>query len=291
MTSVDELLNEAAQGTSLVLTCRGIQRLESSDNQHLALGGEILPSTEEFGHASAWIDTGALYEELVADRGSADFIFCLDPWAAQLLSRANEAAPEAKWILVSDLDQREGAYWQDLEHWYKSLPWTAVISRKLWDQALERRKNPEAAALHAQQQGAWQWKTIAPPAPERAVVFQVRYSGSFPHLKLFLESLARQQGRIRCRILACDPSEDLRRYLRWHAIAHPRIELEIADGPLDGVLELDDHLILPVGRPLSPVATLNPEVTAQILTGNLDAFGHYEKLAGGAATIRLGDLP
>lgn len=139
---VNALLAEAGQGTALLLTHRSLRRVENggerlrellcTDDDARPAGRAILESSDRLGHAPAWIDAGVVYEELLEDRGSADFIFCLDPWAAQLLSRAKESAPDAKWVLVTDpTTEGTGEYWEALDRWLGSLPWSMIVPRDL----------------------------------------------------------------------------------------------------------------------------------------------------------------
>jgi len=139
---VDALLADAGKSTSLLLRAGSLQRVENGGDRlrQLLLANHAVVPTEksivelsrDVGHAPRWIDAGGVYEDLIEDRGSADFIFCLDPWAAQLLSRAKESAPEAKWVLVSDPHPNEYLeYWKSLDRWLSSLPWSMVIPRNL----------------------------------------------------------------------------------------------------------------------------------------------------------------
>jgi hypothetical protein len=265
------------------------------------------PSTiAELGHAPDWIDAGAAYEELLKELENepADVIICRDPWSAQLLSRAGEASTSARWIFESDVDEREHAeYWRDMEPWFRSLPWSEI-------------KAIEAPPEHLQKPGAWEWRSISPLTS--GVVLLVRYSGSFPHLKAFVDALARQhypKERMSCLILAKERSADLDRYLRWLALAHPKMRVSVvqdaagAERPWEArlnrtlaewtnatVVLVDDHAVLPehFARDLAAEEAsvafsslpLSPEVTAHVLTGNLDPLATYDKLAGG-----FGDEP
>ncbi len=155
-----QLIAEAGKADTIVLTRRELKRVDAA-GEHLKdilrqLGeskaparGTILDPSEDLGHASAWIDAGEVYEELIAQDPPPDFVFCLDPWAGQLHSRMQEAAPQARWILVSDLDRRgdHPEYWENLESWFGSLSWSAIVPRDLWVETLGLHNKPRNLIL------------------------------------------------------------------------------------------------------------------------------------------------
>jgi hypothetical protein len=314
-----ELVRADCAGRSLLDTLRELGRHadDSAGKGSLEILGDA--PVGDLGHAPSWIDAGGVYEDLVAHGPEqGDIIFCLDPWAAQLI-RDDDSASGARWFVVSDVNVRKPAshedYWAQLEEWLERRPFAGIISREAWEEALGSRAVP---SVHLQRPGAWQWKTMggtAEPsgAGTQALLFLVKYSGSLPHLRVFLDSLARQdhpRERLRATILISEESEDLRRYLRWHALAHPTLAVEalvMSPSETDANAELNrsleafpgalvvmtgDHTILPSGfsrvalemsaarvLPSLPGLPLSAEASAHAVTGNLDAVAHYESLA------------
>jgi hypothetical protein len=319
------LLCEAEKARVLVLSRHGVVRvehriadavrdLEQDEERRPGKGSrEILAgdSTEDVGHGPFWIDAGSVYEDLLSlGSDTADIIFCLDPWAAQLI-RDEDAASGARWYIISDLGSRKSVsyeeYWGQLEEWFERRPFAGIILREAWIEALgsEPTDPPadHAASIHLQKPGAWQWRKISGTS-EQLLHFLVKFSGSLPHLRVFLDSLARQdcpKDRLQATIVTSENSEDLRRYLRWHALAHPTLEVEsVATPHLDRTLEshpgavlvlTGDHTILPPrfarvtleriaadGCPSLYGVPLSAEASAHVLTGNLDPVAHYESL-------------
>src|SRR5262245_57934118 len=154
---VEELLSRGAAGCTVVLSRRTFaafrqgsvaefrRGLREISGHHDDCGGggsrevfgQEAPSTLE--HAGPWVDTGSVFEELVSyleKETAPDFIFCLDPWAAQLRSGAGEIAPRADWVYVSDLvDRKSGVhreYWGQLEAWFSDASFQVIISRGDW---------------------------------------------------------------------------------------------------------------------------------------------------------------
>lgn len=319
-----ELVRADHAGPSLASTLRELDR--HAEDCRGKGSTEILGEApmDNLGHAPFWIDAGEVYEDLIAQSPEqGDIVLCLDPWAAQLI-RDDDAATGAKWFVVSDVNVRKPGshedYWGQLEEWLERRPFTGIISRDAWEEALglDSGDGHAAPSGHSRRSGAWQWKTMG-EAPEpgaaesQAILFLVKYSGSLPHLRVFLDSLARQEmpkENLRVTILSSEPAEDLRQYLRWHALAHPTLAMEVLvtagadDGPWSSELNRSleafsgalvvltgDHTILPSrfsrvalnmaaadGRPALSAIPLSAEASAHVVTGNLDAVAHYEKL-------------
>ncbi len=281
------------------------------------------------GDAPAWVDAGVVYEELIAtieSRGLLDFVFCVDPWAAQLRSRAGEIAGEARWVLVSDLEgrKREGgreAYWESLAQWFGTLSYAAILQEGFLDEAKEESEAAPARRpqdqIFLQQLGSWLWRRVS-PRPLAPVLFLVRYSGSLAHLRIFLDSLARQTdaGRLcRCVVLS-GGGEDVRSYLRWFAIAQKGLPVDLiemaasserdwraelgrllAGSGSPALVLLGDHSILPGSfvRTLEEDriscargTTLGSEASAHIITGNLDPIANYESLLRAHSGVQEG---
>lgn len=325
---VTALLSEAEKARVLVLSRREAVRAEGplakvirnlDRHEELCAGRgsyEIFGDAplDDLGHAPYWIDAGSVCEDLVnLGTDSVDYVFCLDPWAAQLV-RDVDAASGARWYVVSDLSVRKplahGEYWAQLEEWFERRPFAGIIAREAWEGALRTESDElspvRPASVHAQRPGAWQWKKISTSADEQTLHFLVKYSGSLPHLRVFLDSLVRQEclkEQLRATILTSEKTEDLQRYLRWHALAHPTLtaesivtlEVDQSLGAVPGALVVlaDDHTILPPrfsrfafamaaadACPLLRRIPLSVEATAHVLTGNLDAVGNYESLVG-----------
>jgi hypothetical protein len=342
---VKALLAEAGKSGVLVVSRRGLERADATGEALLetlrAVGSHADTcqgkgsreffddlSADDLGHAPSWIDAGSVYEELIAADTSqpAGYVFCLDPWAAQLI-RDDDAQSGARWYFVSDLDSRKDlsheGYWEQLAEWLARRPFAGIIAKEAWDDVL--RSAPVAAAaedrppaIHLQKPGAWQWKTFShssgrPMAAEDVIVFLVKYGGSIPHLRVFLDSLARQEypnEAVRTTILTPEHTRELETYLRWFGLAHPTLKIDtlvITDsgnapwkGTLDRLLRSlpdalvvlgTDRAILPktfarVSRdnskkdPLPSISgvPMSAEASAHVITGNLDAVANYEAL-------------
>jgi hypothetical protein len=327
---VSALLSEASRAKCLILSRRELRAIEEPSTLKDALrdlgrhsddcrGSASLElfgpeSSGALGDAPAWVDAGALHEGLIAHletHGPVDFVFCLDPWAAQLLSRMGEGITAARWILVSDLafrkDQGRREYWNQMDEWFKRLSFAAIIPRDVWDQVLaEGVGGPtETPTIHLAKHGAWQWRRISGASSRAgALLFLVQYSDSLARIKVFLDSLARQdypRSNLHVAILVRESNRDLDAYLRWFALAHPEVGVEaieadqltlVLDQSLGATLVLvDDSSILPdkFARAVSEAAftsagadlcsvPLNLEASAHIITGNLDPLANYEKL-------------
>jgi len=331
--SFAEVLEKASRGRCVILSrrdCRGFDSVslaelkdtlrEMGDHTDTCSGdasAEIFgAAAAELGHASAWIDAGLVYEgfaDTIQSNGVPDTVFCLDPWAAQLRSRAGEIAPRATWILQSDLDDRKGRerreYWEQLEEWFKSLSFSAIFPKSAWDEVLAPSGEPPprsgAPELFAQKPGAWRWRRLTAPPQAASVILLSRYSGSLSHLRVLLDSVVRQEGAREGTgivILAGDEGEDPRTYLKWFEIAHPRqpaslirtagdwkadLNRVLGKAPSAVVVMAGDHAVLPAGflgtvrRGACPAIVGIPaslEASAHILTGNLDAVQKYETL-------------
>lgn len=302
--SVENLVENLRDMTRHTGNCRGQQSFE--------IFGDF--PTGDLGHAPAWIDAGAVYEDLVQvvqSRGPLDYVICVDPWAAQLRSRAAEIAGNAQWILISDLEGGKETskkdYFGQLKEWFSSLSYAATLSLKDLDvsQSDSAAAAPVKFAIHARKPGAWEWRRLCTAEPACPLVLLVRYSGSLAHLKLFLDSLLRLQGRpdsLQVVLLTGAGGEDPQPYLRWIFLAHPRLRLStvetsrdwqsdlrpiLAGAPQAVVGMIGDHAILPPtllehlkegGRSTAQGAPLPVQTSAHVLTGNLDAVANYETL-------------
>jgi hypothetical protein len=337
-TEASRLLQEIAAGRGVILSCHGLRFLEHSSVSDLegsisslkpspgarkgSSSAEIFgeDSVRDLGDAPAWVDAGEVYEELIATiegRGPLDFVICVDPWAAQLRSRAGEIAEDARWILIADPEghRRGGAnegYWEFLDQWFETLSFTMILTEGVWDKV---RKNSEQTRsrrtddpVFLQQPGSWIWRRVS-PRQLPPVLFLVRYSGSLGHLRVFLDSLVRQAdaGRsFRCVVLSGPVGDDARSYLRWFSIAHDHLSVDLVEitapsadawrvklGQLlassgsPTLVLLGDHSILPnsfvrtlqEGRVSYARGTLlSSEASAHIITGNLDPITNYDSL-------------
>jgi len=328
------LLAQAAEGRGILLSRREFRAFEKmsvaqlrdslrdlgrhSDRCRGKGSAEIFGAegSADLGDAPAWIDAGAVYEELLEFmklNGPPDYVICVDPWAAQLRSRVGELASSAKWILVSDLAQRARAgkkeYWEELGAWFETLAYSAILPKESWDPVLAPAEHPVPRPgddrIFAEKLGAWRWRRLVPVETSTALLFLVRYSGSLSHLRVLLDSLLRQEGpreTSQCVILAGAEGEDPQSYLRWVALAHPRLRLTLlrtsADwkpelgrllekAPTATLVMIGDHAILPTGfARLVQAGTqakvlgipMSLEATGHIVTGNLDPHPNYETL-------------
>lgn len=334
--SQGELESAERPGASLgQLLCQRRQGRNSLETGAGAILGSL--PLEELGHAPAWIDAGAQCQELESHldgEGDLSYVFCLDPWAGQILTRSGDLAERAKWVYVSDLEERKKsgpypAYWEALEAWFRELPFTWIISKALLEQAIDAQRTevhpaPLSVAnlIHAEQPGAWQWRVLRkapmPAKPHEGTLFILcRYSGSLAHLRVFLDSVARQdvpREAIELAILAPPGNAELESYVKWLALAHDdlrvrllavsaedpngwKLELNqrLSKGPKTTVVLLSDHCVLPKlfgsillakSTPEQVIAlpglSLGTAASAHIVTGNLDPIEHYEKLAQGS---------
>ncbi len=356
--SVRGLLEEARKARSLFLRDGELYRsaiqsgqevnrdvqgnVKQQSSKAVALWGMERP--KELGHAPAWLDAGSLYEELVmcaGEEGRPDYIFCLDPWSAQLLTRTKELMPEAKWVLVTDLstekDVGDSSYWESMQEWFRSLPFAAIVAREAWVEAVSSYVPPARAGfrelrpsrVHLARLGAWRWMRVTGPISAGTpaledVTFLTRFSGSLLHIKLFLESVARQnypKRSLRVFILLGDSAPELNDYLRWFAIAQPELRIETiqagpkAEGDWDNLrgrlrrerphahlVKIDDYAILPLDfcsaisggdcsrEPRqSRYAEMSLEACAHLATGNLDPVTEYDKLLAAFRTAGTGD--
>ena len=327
-----ELLSRVAAGRGAILSRRGLRGYDQVSIEDLtenlrdmtrhaeSCGGQgsseifgDLP-IDDLGHAPAWIDAGALYEDLVEvaqSSGPLNYVICVDPWSAQLRSRAAEIAGDAQWILLSDLDERKRDphkdYFEQLGEWLNALSYSAVLPRR--DCQVEKAEHvasaPVESAVHARKPGAWEWRRLSAAQPAWTFVLLVRYSGSLAHLKVFLDSLLRLDGRpdsLQVVLLVGAAGEDPRPYLRWISLAHPKLRVAIIEISSDWrsglrpilaavpeamVGMIGDHAILPPkllrllkdgGQSVALGVLLPMEASAHILTGNLDAIPNYETL-------------
>lgn len=318
------------------LLCQSSRGKGSLDTGARAIFGSL--PLHELGHAPHWIDAGALFEELESHLGAAGdlpYVFCMDPWAGQLLGRSDDLAERAKWVYVSDLEERKKsgshpAYWEALETWFRELPFTCILPKALLVRAMEAKGAPpkalplpKANVIHAERPGAWQWRVLrqarASAKPRlRTLLMVCRYSGSLAHLRVFLDSVVRQElpkEALEVAILAPPGKEDLESYLKWFALAHEALRVRLlqlsaedskgwkiklndrlSKDPEATVVLLSDHCILPkvfgpfllsksvpeqvIAFPGLAIGTL---ASAHIVTGNLDPIEHYEKLTQGSS--------
>jgi hypothetical protein len=324
------LLTEASQAKCLVLSRRELRAIEDPSDLRDVLrdvsrhsedcrgsgGAEVFgsESADDLGDAPAWVDAGALHEGLIAHletQGPVDFVFCMDPWAAQLRSRTGGAAADARWIFVSNLSDRKSKahreYWDRMEEWFKGHSFSAIVSRDVWDLALAEGKKVSkgSSRIHLEKHGAWQWRRISgPDFQARTLLLLVQYSGCLARIKVFLDSLARQdypKQSLRAAILLRGGNRDLDTYLQWFALVHPDVRVVAVDAaqlapvlkqtPGATLVLVDESSILPdkfaravceaavtsVGADLYSVP-LSLEASAHIITGNLDPLSNYEKL-------------
>jgi len=345
--AVASLLAEAAKNGGIVISRRELRRyqglsvvelrkalVKAVDHEPGCLSipvREILLEEQagELGHAPAWLEAGARYEELIAaleSQGPAEYVFCLDPWAAQLLGSRDGAGLGARWVFVRDEATREREqlreYWEQLDHWFGNIPYHAIISREELERSI-RDESPVGTPggddrIILQKPGSWQWRQISKPSrrsprPTGALLLIVRYSGSLSHLRVLLDSLARQdypKHLLRLAILAAEPCPDVKSYLKWYSHCHPSQGPSLVDisDPDQGKWRADlnrvlaqssgavivlvgDHSILPDKfsrkaveissadpRPVIFGVPLGDQASAHILIGNLDPIPNYEIL-------------
>ena len=289
---------------------------------------------ETLGHAPLWERAGALYEELLArsqNEGAPTYIFCLDPWSAQILSRMNESFPSARWILISDLARRKGGqdqdYWEKLDEWLRALAFFAIVPLDVLTEVTEKAEIALPLLPHStsegrtvlEKPGAWQWRRLrraAPPArraPPGYLLFVSPFSGSLPHLGVFLRCLVRQeypQSHLGLLLLVRQASGDLETFLKWHRLVHPEMRIEalvaslcerndwenevrtlLAKNPAMRIAWLHDHVLLPAklaqaidradrdgARIRLGSLPLSLEISGRILLGEEDPIVSYEKL-------------
>jgi hypothetical protein len=210
-----------------------------------------------------------------------------------------------------------------MESWFSELPFSAIIPRSVWDAALSGKPedgkpdqvDDSPARHHLARSGAWQWRRISSTGPENhagedTIVFMVYFSGSLSHLRVFLDSVARQEfqmSRLRPVILCPEKRPDVAAYLLWFGMVHPEVKVTEVDRSVDGwesqlngilnqiqaatVVLIDDHALLPskFGSEVQEMKRaqtctmffglpMSLEVSAQIITSNLDPIPHHEKL-------------
>jgi hypothetical protein len=341
------LLGEAAKVKGLILSRRelcGFEQVSLSElrsvlrdfGQHdEQCGGkasrEILGTDQagDLGDSPAWMDAGSLYEDLISTletREPVDFVFCLDPWAAQLLIQSGDLAFGAQWILISNLERRRAKshpeYWEQMDQWFSASAFSTIIPQDAWDQAIgapeEDSSIDQGDRIHLERPGAWQWRRIsgsptAKPPKEGTLLFLVKYSGSLLHLRVFLDSMARQdfpKDTLHCAILGGEGGGAIETYLKWFALSHSQLSIALVDTSAGAgeewkpelnrllkqvpgaVLVLTgDHSILPArfsrvavemskakARPMLFGVPLSIEATAHIITGNLDPLSNYENM-------------
>lgn len=293
------LIEEASKGKTVVLSRRQLSRFENGSPSEFKeglrrLGGHLdecagpagrdifLPEDlESLLHAPAWVDAGSVYELLLKaleDGGTPDFVFCLDPWAAQLLNQTGESALGAKWLFVSDLEHGNSGshpeYWVQLAQWIETLPFHAIISKAEWDKAIGNEpavplRRP-VDSVYAHQPGAWQWRRITRPVGKTSeterLLFLVQYSGSAAHLRVFLNSLGGQKdsrSSLRAVIVSQSADPSLKALLAWRAIARPNLKLD----SLDTSVSPGDSWKSELGRILGEI---NP--SAVVLVGDHTVF-------------------
>lgn len=321
---LESLLSEAARGKGAILSRRelagyeqiGVEELRKTlhrmghhhDNCRGPASQDILGGDEDLGDAPAWIDAGGLYEDLVTAleaQGPVDYVFCLDPWTAQLRSRIQEIAPKARWILISDPPERKDSehreYTEQLDAWFQTLSFAALLPREALEAPVAVAEQ-SPAIVHLEKPGAWQWRRILPQATVSRL-FLIRYSGSVLHLRLFLDSLARQtapKGSLSGVLLRGEGGEDPTACLRWFALSQPHMVMtalglsneDAWKSELSRILSrhggatlvlISDHAVLPEDFAKNPPqaaksVALSAEASAHILTGNLDPLPNYESL-------------
>jgi hypothetical protein len=262
--SVGSMLTEAGSAKSILIDSRTFRRLESPGESLIGVLrlmwekrdlGKRTASSEILGnswkgpnHPTAWLDLGDLYEALIANvesEGPADYIFCLDPWVAQLLGPKGEARIAAKWVFVSDIDKRRTldheVYWEDLGKWFSELPFVAILPSTALG-SLDSARTSSAGRLRSkvflQSQGAWQWLRLSADSrqtspPEGKLLFIVRSSGTLMYLRVMLESVIRQsfpKERLEVVVLTQGAgSPELSTYLKWLALACSQCRVSLVE--------------------------------------------------------------
>lgn len=334
------LIEEAALLRGMILSRRGVVRYggvspahlrellrsatEGDPAHHGAGSLEILghEDPESFGHAPQWLDAGRILEEVassVALEGPPDIVFCMDPWIAQLKRGGLEAVSASQWIWVSDVqDDRIGPhkeYWERLESWLEDLGFSQILTKVGLEQeeSLPKRSSPvdRENRIHLARPGAWTWLRILgrPALQLENLFFLVRYSGSVAHLRIFLDSLRRQEGpRIDLQgvVLSAGPDPQLDQYIKWISLSQPELQLEVLDtlrgegeewkrklnerlgkvGKTTLVLTGDHTVLSPSfvrtvrsGKYFTLRGTiLSTDLTAHVLTGDVDLIPDHARL-------------
>ncbi|HXC66061.1 MAG TPA: hypothetical protein VN638_01510 [Nitrospiraceae bacterium] len=298
------------------------------------MSGEIFSgeAAVELGHAVSWIDAGTVYEDLIAlfeSQEPPDVVICMDPWAAQLCKRPEVDRSQCRWIFVTDSQQMRTSahsrYWDQVEAWLAELPFYATFCLGVVGSERTTALDPESQTSHPkpavisrtylEKPGAWRWKRISEPQPLEMpgtgiITLLLQHSGSLSHLRIFMDSWARQdfsKSRMRLLLLARAWSQDLSDYLRWLSLVHTDLDIVRIDQSqeswgeqLDGALATllgstlvmtGDHALLPEtfastvrGCSGSKTGTvilgvpMSLEVSAQIILGNMDHIRHQDSL-------------
>jgi len=85
-------------------------------------------------HESCWIAAADLHEKAVAYFKSGctpEFVFCIDPWAANLKMPLSALAQKSKWIFISDAKlprlDADCDYWTEFDTWLNTQQFDAVL--------------------------------------------------------------------------------------------------------------------------------------------------------------------
>ncbi len=237
----------------------GLARLagESPDGDFRSSAGSL---PEE---AVRWVEAGDLFEKVAsaAEKGARfDYAFCLDPWAACILSRLGNLLEGVAWIFVSDLKGRskeDKAFWDSMEFWISTLRFHHIVPVE----ALIREAQGAAGAPSLENPscreggpGAHEETTGLTPAQSAetdptnpytghriqilpasslgkpltlkvSILLQHYGGGGSSYTRVFLDSLIRQKmppEEIEVWVSTPEVAGDLAEYLRIFALAHPR---------------------------------------------------------------------
>lgn len=212
----------------------------------------------------AWIEAGDLFEGLLAAAAKGyvfDHVFCLDPWAALIMTAGRRVFPKAKWYFVSDFEDRgrSGAsdYWTNTGAWIRALPFDLEIpiahlaadARRTpsWNRVAPPICAPETRGITSAQKGTEQerlsrrWGATLTRQPEtarlpaKALTVFILYGGRLLNLRASLDTLARQEcdtAGLSIRVVSSGSSEILSECLRHFSVAHPQIPWDWLDaGP------------------------------------------------------------
>lgn len=285
------LLQEAARGTSVWLTSQVVDNAELTRRVHAALRlrdpesvrvvsmpGETLRGimeTEAPDHVAGWIGAGHIHEELLALSPAPDYVFCLDPWAAMVFSRSRALLPRAKWAYLVDAAKlgRDREYWGETDAWLGQLGFDEVLPvEALGKPAPEK----TGARSLPKRPGAWEWRSLCSVSKTVAVSF----SGSILRLRVFVEGFLRLNAPPPLFIVAKDPSAELIAFISLVRVARPALKVELVPVAPAEALAVEDGVIVPPDffRRSGARRTLNPEIAAHILVGDLDPVPVYADL-------------
>jgi hypothetical protein len=206
----------------------------------------------------ALIAAGDLFEKLIAylaQDKAPETIFCLDPWAAQILPRGMSLASESEWIFISDLEERiagpDSEHWKGIQEWTNDLPFERVVAvSDLGIDPGDRRSRqavtrPPSAPIRKPLEPidpfpplasapAWRWRRILPKGTSRpstpppTVDFILLHRASSLHLRAALDAIARQEDpstKIQVLILSRGSTEPVGDFIQYFARAYPRLAI------------------------------------------------------------------